>query len=155
MIFAAAVENGAIASSPVVGVKIPREQRREIQVLTPEQVAAVARAVPARYQALVYLLAYGGLRWGEAASLRRGRINILRGRIKISGSVAETSRGLHHGPTKTYQTRSVAIPQFLKDMLRAILLSSLVQVETRWFSRLRMVRRYETTTGVVEFANQH
>jgi integrase len=117
MLFAAAVENGAIPSSPVVGVKIPREQRREIQVLTPDQVAAAARAVPTRYHALVYLLAYGGLRWGEAASLRRSRINLLRGRIEVAESVAETSRGLHYGPTKTYQTRSVAIPQFLKDML--------------------------------------
>lgn len=117
MLFSAAVENGAIASSPVTGVKLPREQRREMQVLTADQVSLIAEAVPHRYRALIYLLAYGGLRWGEAAALRRGRVNILRARIEVSEAVAETSKGLHYGSTKTYQTRSVAIPGFLKDML--------------------------------------
>ena len=117
MLFSAAVENGAIASSPVTGVKLPREQKREMQVLTADQVSLIAEAVPHRYRALIYLLAYGGLRWGEAAALRRGRVNILRARIEVSEAVAETSKGLHYGTTKTYQTRSVAIPGFLKDML--------------------------------------
>lgn len=117
MILAAAVENRAIASSPVTGVKIPREQRREMQVLTAEEVTHLADSVEDRYQALIYLLAYGGLRWGEAAALRRGRVNLLRSRIEVSESVSETSKGLHYGPTKNYQTRSVAIPEFLKEML--------------------------------------
>lgn len=117
MLFAAAVEDGAIATSPVSGIKIPREQRREMQVLTPDQVAALADAVPARFKALVYMLAYGGLRWGEAAALRRSRVNLLRSRVEVSESVSETSAGLHYGPTKTYQTRTVALPTFLKDML--------------------------------------
>lgn len=47
---------------------------------------------------LAYLLAYGGLRWGEAVALRRGRINILRSRIEVKESVAETGTGLHYGP---------------------------------------------------------
>lgn len=117
MLFAAAVENGAIATSPVSGIKIPREQRRDMQVLTPNQVAALAEAVPARFKALVYLLAYGGLRWGEAAALRRSRVNLLRSRVEVSESVSETSTGLHYGATKTYQSRTVALPAFLKDML--------------------------------------
>jgi integrase len=117
MLFSAAVENGAIASSPVAGVKIPREQRREMQILDANEVSLVAEAVPTRYRALVYLLAYGGLRWGEAAALRRGRMSLSRSRIQVAESVAETSKGLYYGPTKTYQTRSIAIPTFLKEML--------------------------------------
>ena len=117
MLFNAAIENRAIARSPVAGVKVPREERREMKILTAEQVSMIAEAVPDRYRALVYLLAYGGLRWGEATALRRGRINILRSRVEVKESVAETGSGLHYGPTKTYQARSVAIPAFLKDML--------------------------------------
>ena len=117
MVMNAAVENGAIASSPVTNVKVPREQRREMQVLTAKQVADVAEAVPDRYRALVYLLAYGGLRWGEAAALRRKRLNLLKARVDVSESVADVSGHLHYGPTKTYQTRNVAVPEFLKDML--------------------------------------
>ena len=88
-----------------------------MQILTAEQVSKVAEAVPDRYRALVYLLAYGGLRWGEAVALRRERINVLRSRVEVKESVAETGSGLHYGPTKTYQARSVAIPAFLKEML--------------------------------------
>ena len=118
MIMAAAVEDRAIASSPVTGVKVPREQRREMQILTAEQVTMLADAVGDRYRAFVYLLAYGGLRWGEAAALRRGKVNLLRARVEVSESVAETGKGgLHYGPTKTYQARSVALPAFLVELL--------------------------------------
>ena len=119
MLFNAAVENRAIARSPVAGVKVPHEQRREMKILTAEQMSKIAETVPDRYRALVYLLAYGGLRWGEAVALRRERINVLRSRIEVKESVAETGTGLHYGPTKTYQARSVAIPAFLKEMLGA------------------------------------
>lgn len=117
MILKAAVENGAISTSPAQGVKAPRVTRREMQVLTSEQVTALAESVPDRYQTLVYLLAYGGLRWGEAVALRRSRVNLLRARIEVAESVSEVSGHFHYGPTKTYQSRSVAIPGFLKDMM--------------------------------------
>ena len=125
MLFNAAVENRAIASSPVTGVKVPREERREMQILTADQVSALGEAVPDRYRALVYFLAYAGVRWGEAVALRRGRINMLRSRVEIKEAVSETSAGLHYGPTKTYQSRSVAIPAFLGDMLAEHLATSL------------------------------
>jgi integrase len=117
MIFKAAVENGALARSPVVGVKVPRDRRREMQVFSADQVAAVAESVPERYRALVYLLAYGGLRWGEAAALRRSRCNLLRSRVDVVEAVSEVAGELYFGATKTYQVRSVAIPGFLRDML--------------------------------------
>lgn len=117
MILKAAVENGAISTSPAQGVKAPRVTRREMQVLTSEQVTALAESVPDRYQTLVYLLAYGGLRWGEAVALRRSRVNLLRARIEVAEAVSEVSGHFHYGPTKTYQSRSVAIPGFLKDMM--------------------------------------
>ena len=117
MIFDAAIENRAIAVNPVKNVKIPHEKRREMKVLTPDQVSQVLQFIPERDRALVYVLAYGGLRWGEAAALRRKRVNLLRSRIEIAESVSETGKGLHYGPPKTYQNRQVAIPSFLKEML--------------------------------------
>jgi integrase len=117
MLFKAAVENGSLGRSPVVGIKVPRDGRREMRPLTAEEVKAVAANVPDRYRALVLLLAYGGLRWGEAAALRRHRVNLLRSRIEIVEAVSEVAGVLHYGPTKTYQERSVAIPGFLKDAL--------------------------------------
>jgi hypothetical protein len=66
---------------------------------------------------LIFLLAYGGLRWGEATALRRGRFNVLRGRVEVVEAVSEVSGVLHFGSTKTHQVRSVALPAFLRDSL--------------------------------------
>jgi integrase len=85
--------------------------------LTFKQVHAVADAVPDRYRALIYVLAYGGLRWGETTALRRSSCNLLRNRLEVRESVAEVGGGLHYGPPKTNQTRTVAIPDPVKDIL--------------------------------------
>jgi len=42
----------------------------EMQAATPEQVAAIASEVEPRWQALILIAAYSGLRWGELAGLR-------------------------------------------------------------------------------------
>ena len=74
----AAVENGYIGRNPVPREKLGGvEPRRDQHPLTFEEVHAVAETVPDRYRALIDVSAYGGLRWGEAAALRRGRCNLL------------------------------------------------------------------------------
>jgi integrase len=45
--------------------------------LSAGEVERLAVAVEKPYGTLVYLLAYGGLRWGEAAALRRSRCDLL------------------------------------------------------------------------------
>jgi integrase len=88
-----------------------------MSVLSPSQVSLLASNVPDRYEALIFLLAYGGLRWGEAAALRRGRFNVLRGRVEVMEAVSEVNGVLHFGSTKTHQVRSVALPSFLRELL--------------------------------------
>jgi integrase len=63
------------------------------------------------------VLAYGGLRWGEVAALRRSRCHLLRSRLEVVESVAEVGGRLYLGETKTYQRRTVVIPAFLRDLL--------------------------------------
>jgi uncharacterized protein (DUF3084 family) len=91
MVLKAAVESGYLARSPCVGVRLPRPPRREMTVLTPDQVDDLAAAVPNRYRALIYVLAFGGLRWGEACALRRFRCDVLRARLDVAESVADAS----------------------------------------------------------------
>lgn len=79
----------------------------------------MANAVPDRYRALIYVMAYGGLRWGEAVALRRSSCNLLRNRIEVKQAVAEVHGGLHYGPTKTHQARTVVIPEPVKEILAA------------------------------------
>ncbi len=87
-----------------------------MSVLSASQVSQLASKVPERYQALILLLAYGGVRWGEAVALRRRRLDLLRGRVEVVEAISEVNGVLHFGPTKTHQARSVALPSFLRDL---------------------------------------
>jgi integrase len=66
-----AVDAGLIARSPCTLKGAGTERHAEMQIATPEQVAALAAAVGAHWEALVFTAAYSGLRWGELAGLRR------------------------------------------------------------------------------------
>jgi len=113
-----AVDDGLIGRNPARRVELPRMDQPEHRFLTAEQVARLAEAMPNhQHTTVVYVLAYGGLRWGEMAALRRGRIDILRRRLQISEALAEISGRLTFGPTKTYQTRNVHLPAFVADMV--------------------------------------
>ncbi len=112
----AAVISRHLARTPCIGIRLPRATGREMRFLDADQVRRLAEA-SGEYEPLVYVLAYGGLRWGEAAALRRGRCDLLRSRIEVRESVAEVSGSLHLGATKTYRSRVIVIPTFLRDML--------------------------------------
>lgn len=114
---AAAVEAGFIAANPAAGVKVPRARRREKLFLTAEQVEVLANAIDKRYTALVYLLAYGGLRWGEAVAVRHHRLDLKRSRVEVAESMAEAAGVVHFGPTRTYECRTVVLPAFVRDQL--------------------------------------
>jgi len=114
-ILRAAVESGYLTKTPCVGVALPRMQRRDMRFLTAQEVRRIAEAMREPYGTLVYLLAYGGLRWGEACALRRGRCELLRSRLHVAESLSEIRGGFHFGPTKTYQVRAVVLPAFLRD----------------------------------------
>ena len=73
--FAVAVERGMVARNPCAHVQPPKVPRRDITVLTVDQVDALADAITPRYRAWVYVAAYGGLRWSETVGLRRGRVD--------------------------------------------------------------------------------
>ena len=52
-----------------------------MRFLTSAEVATLADAIAPRYRALVLVGAYGGLRIGELAGLRRSRVDLLRGTV--------------------------------------------------------------------------
>jgi integrase len=70
-------------------------------------------AVPltSRYRALVLVGAYGGLRIGELAGLRRSRVDLLRGTVEVAEIVTEVGGRLRVGPPKTRASRrTVGLP---------------------------------------------
>ena len=113
----AAVESGYLARTPCANVTLPRLPTTEMAFLNAGQIEGLAATVEDRYRALVYVLAYGGLRWGEAAALRRGRCQLLRHQLEVRESAAEVNGTLHYGETKTYRARMVVLPAFLTELL--------------------------------------
>ncbi len=112
------VDDGLIGRNPARRVELPRLGQPDHRYLTAEQVATLAAAMPdLQHRTLVYVLAYGGLRWGEMAALRRGRIDVLRRRLEIKEAISEISGRLSFGSPKTYQSRTAHLPAFVAEML--------------------------------------
>jgi integrase len=112
-----AVESGYVVRNPCAGVKLGKRPRREQRALDELEVLTVAAAMPARHQALLSVLAYGGLRWGEAIALRRRRVDLEQGRLEVVESIAEVEGVMHFGSTKTYETRTVCVPELVRNLL--------------------------------------
>ena len=70
-ILRSAVESGYLAKSPCVGIELPRIQRNEMRFLDADEIDRLANEIPKPYGTMVYVFGYCGLRWGEAAALRR------------------------------------------------------------------------------------
>lgn len=116
-ILQAAIDDGRLAASPCSGIKLPRLPQIEMAYLAPEQLRDLFAQVGGQYRLLVEVLAFGGLRFGEAAALRRGRCDLLRSRLIVAESLADVSGTLYFGPPKTHQRRTVTLPKFLRDRL--------------------------------------
>jgi integrase len=117
-VLGAAVDNGMIAQNPCRRVPLPRIERREMRFLTPAEVARLADSIRPGYRALVLLGAYGGLRIGEMAGLRRGRVDLERGIVEVAEIVTEVSGHLHFGPPKTRAGyRRVGLPRVVVEAL--------------------------------------
>jgi integrase len=113
-----AVRDGVLGRSPCDGVELTRPgPTAEMRVITPAEIVRLAIAIHPRYEAVIYLAAYAGLRWGELAALRPERIDLQRGSIEVCQSLADVSRALITQPPKSGKSRSVGLPRFLRDML--------------------------------------
>ena len=111
-----AVRDGRLARNPAVGVRMPRARKPEKRFLTHEQVATLADAAGGQ-RLVILVLAYCGLRWDEMAALRVGRLDLMRRRIDVAGSVTEVRDTPSWGLPKNHRRRSVPVPRFLVDAL--------------------------------------
>jgi integrase len=117
-IMRAAVDAGLIASSPCERQPLPRIERQEMLFLGPDEIVRLADAIDEPYRPLVLVGAYSGLRAGELFALRRGRVDLLRGRVDVAETLVEVRGQLHFGPPKTRAgLRSVPLPRSVVDVL--------------------------------------
>ena len=90
-------------------------------MLTAEQVYQLAEAIGARYQALVLLATFAGLRWGELAALTRRHVDLATGTVQVAFTLTETDRGiLALGPPKSAAgRRTVQLPPLIIPRIHA------------------------------------
>ena len=68
--------------------------------LSPAEVWKLADAIRPDPRALILLGAFGGLRIGEMAGLRRGRVDLERGTVQVIEIITEPRGHLHFGPPR-------------------------------------------------------
>ncbi|WP_228266486.1 tyrosine-type recombinase/integrase [Ornithinimicrobium ciconiae] len=120
-ILATAVADEVLAANPcrIRGGSVTTRARR-VEPATLDQLETLVRRMPARYQALVIIGAWCGLRFGEMAELRRADINLTarvlhvrRGVVRIDGQVTVGT------PKSAAGIRDVAIPPHLIPVLQS------------------------------------
>jgi integrase len=113
-----AVRDGRLARNVADGIPLPRARRAEPRFLTREEVERLATAAEGESD-VIRFLALTGLRFGEAAAMRVGRVNLLRRRVEVVEAVAEVNGLLEWGTPKTHQRRSVPLADSLQEPLAA------------------------------------
>jgi integrase len=116
MLLANAVADDRLAQNPAERISLPRVQQSEHRYLTPTQVAELAELC-GPHGLVVLFLGYTGLRWGEMAALRVGRVDFLRRRVTVAESVTPVRGTMTFGPTKGHERREVPLPRFLVEDL--------------------------------------
>ncbi|MCX2934037.1 tyrosine-type recombinase/integrase [Mycobacterium sp. CVI_P3] len=112
-----AVRDRRMLTNPARGVKLPRKIRREHNYLADDQVWDLARQAGPDKGAIVLVLAYCGLRWGELAGLHVADVDLLRRRLHIRRNAVNVGGVVEVGTPKTHERRTVPLPRFLVEPL--------------------------------------
>lgn len=123
-----AVNDRLIAHNPASAVKVSKPARSATARsarLTPEQVTALVDSLPAWWQTFAWLIAWTGLRGGEAAGLTADRIDLLHKTITVDRQLVGADRATkapRFGPVKTASSNRVLpigddVAALLKDHL--------------------------------------
>ena len=114
-----AVDDGIVRRNPCRVRSAGQDRSPERPVLTVGEVVALADAMPERYRALVLVAAFGSLRWGELAALRRCDVEVGQGTVRVARSLTELAGGGYlFGPPKSAAgKRVVVIPAVIRPVL--------------------------------------
>lgn len=85
-------DHEGVQPNAACGVRLPFEQKRELQPPTAEHVEAVHRLLPPRYRLPLLVLDATGMRLGELEGLTWGDVDEPRVRWRVSQAVSKTSR---------------------------------------------------------------
>lgn len=114
-----AVDDRLIASSPYKGISLPKVTRSAHRYLTAAQLVTVAHCAGDK-EPLVLLLGFTGLRFGEAAALRVGDVDVSRRRVTVSKSVTPVDGRMVETTPKSGKGRVVVYPAYMDGWMRRL-----------------------------------
>lgn len=119
----AAVDEGLITESPCRRIDLPATPTKLPQWFTRAEVDQVAGRLAAtgagRHAAAVHLMAWCGLRWGETAGLRVGRVSWLRRRLVVD-SVSDQYGRRKEYPKSSKSRRELPVPEHVLELLAPV-----------------------------------
>lgn len=118
----AAVDEGLIVESPCRRIDLPATPLKLPEWLTHEQVEAICEQLPPQHRAAAWLMAWCGLRWGEAAGLKVGGVNFLRRRVLVHGVLTQHGRFKEY-PKTSKSRREISAPPHVLDLLAPLAVS--------------------------------
>jgi integrase len=127
--FKTAIQEGLIPRSPCVGIKLGRRtdhERTEMRFLSIAEFSRVLLATPPHWRPLVMFLGGTGVRWGEAAALTVGDLDLDAAQPIVRVTKAEKADPEHPGrvvvgPTKSGKgRRTITLPPAVVDVLRPL-----------------------------------
>ena len=118
-----AVENRWLETNPVAKAKVPRNRAVQRRIyLTPQEIKIIAGQMDETNATIALLLAYTGMRLGEALALRCGDVDLSRNRINILRTQSVDANYLMvETLPKGNRTRFVPIPSQLLPRVKALL----------------------------------
>jgi len=112
-----AVRDRRIAVNPARDINLPRRTKKSRAYLSASQVELLVSKLRGPHAALIYTLAYTGLRWGEATGLRVRAVDVGRRRMLVQENAVSVRGKIVVGTPKTHERRSVPYPAFLGPLL--------------------------------------
>jgi integrase len=119
-IFHFAVDRDYIVRSPCRRIRLPKGPHRDVHVVDADELARLAKAMGG-FGPMVYVAAVLGLRWGEVAGLRVGRLDLANRTLEVAEQVTRGRGGrIYLGePKSDAGHRLLAMPMPLVKLLQA------------------------------------
>lgn len=114
-----AIEKEKLLRNPCERVSPPKMPKTEMTFLTWEESVALAEATKERFRAMVYLAVDSGMRWSELVGLRRARLDVRRGKVRVTDQLVRLEAGewLRKEPKTAASFRSISISSVTAELL--------------------------------------
>jgi integrase len=114
-----AVDRDLLLRSPCRDIRLPSVPPTSRRIPSPAELVCLVGGLDEQYRPMVWLGAVVGMRWGEVAGLRVGRLDFLRSSVTVAEQLARGAGGrvVSAAPKSAAGRRSFAVPAPLMAML--------------------------------------